>query len=66
VHSRAQVEEIANRLERCLDEPLIIEGHTIRGSASVGIAIYPEDGDTKESLLNHADAAMYRSKHSAR
>jgi len=66
VHSRAQTEEIANRLERCLDEPFVIEGHTIAGSASVGIALYPEDGDTKESLLNHADAAMYRSKHSSR
>ena len=66
VHSRAQLEEIASRLERCLDDPLIIEGHTIAGSASVGIALYPEDGNTKEALLNHADAAMYRSKHSAR
>jgi GGDEF domain-containing protein len=35
----------------------------IRGSASVGIALYPEDGGTKDSLLSAADAAMYVTKH---
>ncbi len=66
VRSRAEVEEIANRLERCLDDPFVIEGYTVHGSASVGIALYPEDGDTKDALLNTADAAMYRVKHAGR
>jgi diguanylate cyclase (GGDEF)-like protein len=66
VRSRAEVEEIAMRLERCLDEPFLIEGYTVRGSASVGIALYPEDGETKDALLNTADAAMYREKHAGR
>ncbi|HEY1902481.1 MAG TPA: GGDEF domain-containing protein [Terracidiphilus sp.] len=66
VRNRADVEEIAQRLERCLDEPFVIEGYTVHGSASVGIALYPEDGETKGVLLNTADAAMYRVKHSGR
>ena len=66
VHSRAEIEEIAHRLERCLDAPFLIEGYTVQGSASVGIALYPEDGETKDALLNTADAAMYRAKHSGR
>ncbi len=66
VRSRAEVEEIATRLERCLDEPFVIEGYTVRGSASIGISLYPEDGETKDSLLNTADAAMYRVKHAGR
>jgi len=63
VPNRAGVEEIAQRLERCLDEPFTAEGYTVHGSASVGIAVYPEDGATKESLLSAADAAMYVAKH---
>ena len=66
VRNRADVEEIATRLERCLDEPIVIEGYTVHGSASVGISLYPEDGETKDALLNTADAAMYRVKHTGR
>ena len=59
VRNRARVEEIAHRLERCFDEPFVIEGHRLQGSASIGIALYPEDGATKDELLSAADAAMY-------
>jgi diguanylate cyclase (GGDEF)-like protein len=61
--SRAGVDEVAQRLVRCLDEPFAIEGYVLHASASVGIAIYPEDGTTKDSLLSAADAAMYVTKH---
>jgi diguanylate cyclase (GGDEF)-like protein len=63
VHNRGQVHEIASRLENCFNASLTIEGCVLRGSASVGIAIYPEDGSTKDSLMSAADAAMYVSKH---
>jgi len=62
VRNRAKVEEIAHRLELCFDEPFAVGEHHLIGSASVGIAIYPQDGATKDELLNSADAAMYRSK----
>ena len=63
VRSRAEVEEIAHRLESCLDEPFAAEGYVVYGSASIGLALYPEDGTTKDSLLSAADAAMYVNKH---
>jgi diguanylate cyclase (GGDEF)-like protein len=63
VHSRMDVEEIASRLEHCFAAPLKIEEYVLRGSASIGIALYPEDGSTKDSLMSAADAAMYVSKH---
>ena len=63
VRSRAEVEEIAQRLERSFDEHFAAEGYVLRGSASVGVALYPEDGATKDSLLSTADAAMYVAKH---
>ena len=62
VRNRARVEEIALRLERCFQEPFVIEGRALRGSASVGIAMYPEDGNTKDKLLSAADAGMYVAK----
>lgn len=64
--SRADVEEIALRLERCFDEPFSVEGYLLRGSGSVGIALYPEDGSTKDNLLSAADAAMYVAKFTKR
>jgi diguanylate cyclase (GGDEF)-like protein len=66
VRSHAEVEEIAQRLERCLDEPISIEGFSVQGSASLGFAIYPEDGNTRDSLLKTADVAMYTAKNSGR
>jgi diguanylate cyclase (GGDEF)-like protein len=62
VRNRAKVEEIAQRLERCFDEPFAIEGHRLKGSASIGIALYPEDATTADSLLSAADTEMYVAK----
>lgn len=62
VHGRSDAEEIAARLEHCFGEPFVIEGVQISGGASVGLAVYPEDGSTKEQLQRVADAAMYTHK----
>ena len=62
----SDVEEIATRLERCFDAPFTIDGYVLRGSASVGLAIYPADGASSDSLLTAADAAMYKAKNSRR
>jgi diguanylate cyclase (GGDEF)-like protein len=64
--SRAEVEEVALRLERCMDEPFHIEEYVLGGSASIGIAVYPDDGASKDTLLSFADAAMYVTKYSKR
>jgi diguanylate cyclase (GGDEF)-like protein len=66
VRSRAEVAEIAQRLVCCFDEPFALEGLTLTGSASVGIALYPEDGATRDDILNAADAAMYIVKNAKR
>jgi diguanylate cyclase (GGDEF)-like protein len=66
VRSRAEVEEIATRLEHSFDEPFAVESYVLHGAASVGLSIYPEDGATKDSLLSASDAAMYVEKHAKR
>ena len=59
VRGHAEVEEVALRLERCFQVDFELGGHKLRGSASVGTALYPEDGETKDTLFSAADAAMY-------
>ncbi len=66
VRSRTALEEIAQRLERSFDAPFAVDGYVLRGGASVGVALYPEDGTTPETLLSAADAAMYVAKHTKR
>ena len=62
VHSRSDVQVIANRIEHSFDNPFAVGGHVVRGSASVGIALYPEDADSADSLMKAADASMYAVK----
>jgi diguanylate cyclase (GGDEF)-like protein len=66
VRDRAEVEEIAVRLGRSLSDPISLEGKVLRGTASFGIALYPEDAVTRDSLLNAADADMYAAKQKKR
>ena len=54
---------LTSRLQACFEDPFHIEGHTIVGSASFGLARYPEDGTTAEQLTRNADHAMYVTKH---
>lgn len=66
VRHRAAIEDIAERLAGCFDEPFVLESISIRGSASIGIALYPDDANTRDGLLNAADVAMYAAKHARR
>jgi diguanylate cyclase (GGDEF)-like protein len=55
-------ERAAEKLSAQMSEPFVIAGDEFVMSASIGIAVYPEDGEDFESLLHGADAAMYRAK----
>jgi len=49
-----------------LAEPLMLEGQQVTPSASVGIAVFPDDGDDRVTLMKHADIAMYSAKDAGR
>jgi len=66
MHRRVEAEAVAGKLIDCLAAPMSWEGHTLRVGASIGIAVYPDDGDTTETLIRLADRAMYRVKHSSK
>ncbi|WP_022792387.1 bifunctional diguanylate cyclase/phosphodiesterase [Marinococcus halotolerans] len=54
----------AHSLVQVLNELIIIEKNELFISASIGISVFPEDGETAEDLLKHADTAMYKAKSS--
>jgi len=56
----------ARRLLEAICRPAEIHDHQISVSGSIGICLYPDDGDSAEALIHHADLAMYRSKTSGR
>lgn len=52
----------AKRILECLSEPFHISGHDIVVSSSIGIVVYPNDGQSSQELLQNADTAMYHAK----
>jgi diguanylate cyclase (GGDEF)-like protein/PAS domain S-box-containing protein len=61
--SRAQeAASVAGNVLRTIAEPMIIHGHRLYMTTSIGITVFPEDGDDAETLLKNADTAMYRAK----
>jgi predicted signal transduction protein with EAL and GGDEF domain len=57
---------IVQRIMDAVSQPLTIEGHEFFISTSIGVAVYPADGETPEDLIKHADIAMYRAKETGR
>ena len=53
---------VAEKLVEALGAPAELDGHVVSLTASVGIAIYPDDGDDFDTLVARSDAAMYRTK----
>jgi len=57
---------VASKLMDAISKPYQIEHHELIGTPSIGIALYPHDGDNFEDLLKNADTAMYRVKQDSR
>jgi diguanylate cyclase (GGDEF)-like protein/PAS domain S-box-containing protein len=56
------ITRIVQKIQQRLEQPFSLEDAEFTLRASFGIAMYPDDGDTVETLLSHADSAMYRAK----
>jgi diguanylate cyclase (GGDEF)-like protein/PAS domain S-box-containing protein len=54
--------QVADKLLLALQEPMLLCGQTVQCSGSIGVALYPADGEDTATLLKHADAAMYLAK----
>ena len=66
LNSVEDAEVYRRRLESCFESGFVLEGTRVRGSASIGIAVFPDHGATAEELKRHADIDMYAVKHRRR
>lgn len=66
IYSQENLLHIASRLHSIFSTPFLVSGHKLIITASIGIAVYPDDGITSEELLRNADLAMYDSKSSGK
>jgi diguanylate cyclase (GGDEF)-like protein len=61
-----EIERICMRIVNSFDKEVQFNGKRMTASTSVGVAVFPEDGDQEESLYKSADVALYEAKHSGR
>ena len=66
IETHAEAESVARRMLDLVRQPITIENQELNISASVGIAVHPDDGSDPAMLLSNADAAMYRAKERGR
>jgi diguanylate cyclase (GGDEF)-like protein/PAS domain S-box-containing protein len=66
VMSEDDLSMLAQKVLDVVRAPLTIDGHRVAVGSSIGVALYPDDGIDIETLMQHADAAMYKAKQSGR
>ncbi|MFL6578050.1 MAG: putative bifunctional diguanylate cyclase/phosphodiesterase [Povalibacter sp.] len=66
VRTAEQVNETASRITATLNSPIVVDGKPLVTTVSVGVSLYPRDGEDVGSLLRHSDTAMYQAKERGR
>ena len=66
VHTPKDVSLVAEKIIATLDQPIGIEGRALVVTTSIGVAVFPDDGEDSSTLLKNADGAMYRAKQQGR
>jgi diguanylate cyclase (GGDEF)-like protein len=62
IRGEPEAQQVADRILAAICRPMIVDGHSLAGTASVGFAMFPGDGIEAEDLRREADAAMYCAK----
>ncbi|MDE1164133.1 MAG: EAL domain-containing protein [Pseudomonas sp.] len=66
LNNREEARQLALRIMQKMKEPIDLAGRRMVMSTSIGISVFPDDGNTCEELLKHADLALYQSKGAGR
>ncbi|WP_017319417.1 EAL domain-containing protein [Mastigocladopsis repens] len=66
IHQVEEVVHVARRILQAFESAFYLEGHELYVSASLGIALFNEDSPDAETLIKHADAALYQAKDAGR
>jgi diguanylate cyclase (GGDEF)-like protein len=62
IEQASEITDVARRILEVAARPFFIKGEECQLSASIGVAVFPEDGEDGDTLLKNADIAMYRAK----
>jgi diguanylate cyclase (GGDEF)-like protein/PAS domain S-box-containing protein len=65
-NTRSELGDILNRILEIISKPYLVDGHVINISMSLGVTIFPTDDSEPDTLLRHADEALYSAKQSGR
>jgi len=66
LHEEDRIASFAHKILKILKSPFQLEGHECFVTASIGVSLFPRDGEDVETLLKNADTAMYRAKENGR
>lgn len=66
LESETDVIAIAEKVLEAIQTPIVVDAHELSITASIGISFFPNDGEDAETLLKHADSAMYAAKEESR
>ena len=66
VRDSEAVSRVADKIHQCMGEHIVLGEHKLMSSFSIGVALYPDDGQDFDSLLQKADTAMYHAKEAGR
>ncbi|NUU38424.1 diguanylate cyclase domain-containing protein [Pseudomonas sp. C2B4] len=66
IHEVEQIEPIARKLLASVGEPIVVDGHRVFVTPSIGVSVYPDHGDTPKTLVKLADEAMYVAKNAGK
>lgn len=66
VEEAVEVTSLAKRVLDAVNTPVVVQNHTIDMGASIGVALFPSDGENAEDLIRNADMALYEAKSQGR
>ncbi|WP_419796882.1 MAG: EAL domain-containing protein [Terasakiella sp.] len=66
IESVDEVTKVAQRIVEAFSDPFIVDQQNLFVTASLGISVFPDDGEDTETIIKNADVAMYRSKDAGR
>ncbi len=62
----SDISKVCFKIIKEIKKPILVDGHTLYISASIGISKYPKDADNEKDLIKYADIAMYKAKNCGR
>ncbi|NOQ13837.1 MAG: EAL domain-containing protein [Methyloprofundus sp.] len=66
IHQASEAAEVAKKITTVIAETIMVEGYSLHVTTSLGISLFPDDGEESEVIVKNADTAMYRSKDQGR